>query len=412
LAPEAEDGRTPARSGREYGEGTRAVHLPPPPDIGADPVGLPVVRSSTFAFPTAQRYADVLGGRAPGFSYTRVDGPTSAAFANAVAALEGANVEGEVAGLAFGSGMAAITAVLLANTAAGAHVVAPAAVYGGTWNLLHDVLSKFGVETTFVSGNTATDYRAACRPDTAVVWAETIANPTLAVADLPGLAAAAHDVGALLAVDSTFASPVICRPLEHGADLVMHSATKYIGGHSDATGGVVVGAPEKVRDIFAIRSETGGILAADEAFLLHRGLATLRLRVERACATAYAIAQAIVGHPKVERVLYPGLPDHPDHDVATRLFDKGRYGACVTITPAGGRAGGMAFCDALRLAKVAASLGGHHSLVSHAASTTHRQLDDAALLAAGIDPAAVRLSVGLEDPEDLIADVEQALSTL
>jgi cystathionine beta-lyase/cystathionine gamma-synthase len=216
----------------------------------------------------------------------------------------------------------------------------------------------------------------------------------------------------VLVVDSTFASPAVCRPLEHGADLVVHAATKYIGGHSDATGGVVVGPSALVSRVRAIRTETGGILAPDEAFLLHRGLATLPLRVARQCATAREFAEVLAKHPQVERILYPGLTDHPDHATATRLFDNGRYGACVTVTPIGGHSAGLAFCDNLRLARVAASLGGHHTIVSHAASTTHRQLDDAALASAGIDAAAVRISIGLEDPADLVADAVQALDRL
>jgi cystathionine beta-lyase/cystathionine gamma-synthase len=394
------------------GENTRAVHLPPLPALESEPLALPVIRASTFAFESAQEYADVLGGRRPGFSYTRIDNPTAAAFAAAVASLEGFAVDGEIVGESFGSGMAAISATLLALTQAGAHVVAPAACYGGTYSLLQGLLGRFGVEATFVRGNDPADYRAACTPQTAVIWAETIANPTLAVADIPALAAAAHDNGALLVVDSTFASPAVCRPLEHDADLVVHAATKYIGGHSDATGGVAVGRSEVMSRLRAVRSETGGILAADEAFLLQRGLVTLPLRVARQCATAREFAEVVGKHARVERLLYPGLPDHADHATATRLFDQGRYGACVTVTPAGGRDAGMAFCDNLRLARIAASLGGHHTIVSHAASTTHRQLDDAALDAAGIDPAAVRISIGLEDPADLIADAINALDGL
>jgi cystathionine beta-lyase/cystathionine gamma-synthase len=395
-----------------YGENTRAVHLPPPPPLNSEPLALPVIRASTFAFETAADYAEVLGGRQPGFSYTRIDNPTAATFAAAVAALEGFAVDGEVTGEAFGSGMAAITATLLALTSAGAHVVAPAACYGGTFSLLRGVLARFGVETTFVRGSDPDDYRAACRDNTAVVWTETIANPTLAVADLPALAETAHARGASLVVDSTFASPVVCRPLEHGADLVVHAATKYLGGHSDATGGVVVGRREQMTGVRAIRMETGGILAPDEAFLLHRGLATLPLRVARQCATAREFAEAIGKHPRVQRLLYPGLTDHPDHALATGLFDDSRYGACVTVTPEGGRSAGQAFCDRLRLARVAPSLGGHHTMVSHAASTTHRQLNDSELHAADIDPGAVRVSIGLEDAADLIADAVQSLDAL
>ncbi|MFL6240940.1 MAG: trans-sulfuration enzyme family protein [Actinomycetes bacterium] len=396
----------------DYGENTRAVHLPPPPALDSEALALPVIRSSTFAFESAQEYADVLGGRQPGFSYTRIDNPTAAAFASAVASLEGARCDGDIAAEAFGSGMAAITAVLMSLTHAGAHVVAPAACYGGTFSLLRGVLSRFGVETTFVPGNDAADFGAACRPDTALVWAETIANPTLAVADLPALADIARGVGAVFVVDSTFASPAVCRPLEHGADVVVHAATKYIGGHSDATGGVVVGKPDVLAKVRAVRMETGAILAPDDAFLLHRGLATLPLRVARQCATAREFAETIAKHPRVEKLLYPGLADHPDHERAGRLFDAGRYGACVTVTPEGGREAGMVLCDRLRLARIAPSLGGHHTIVSHAASTTHRQLDDAELTAADIDPGAVRFSIGLEDAADLIADAVQALDNL
>ena len=396
----------------EYGEGTRAVHPPPLPPLDSEPMVPPVIHSSTFAFDTAQQYSDVLGGRAPGFSYTRVDNPTAATFAHAVAALEGAALGDETAAEAFGSGMAAITAVLLSFTGAGVHVVAPAACYGGSFSLLRHVLARFGVESTFVVGNDPADFHAACRTNTRVVWGETIANPTLAVADLPALAEVAHEAGALCVVDSTFASPVVCRPLEHGVDLVAHSATKYLGGHSDATGGVVVGRHDLVAQVRATRVETGGILAPDEAYLLHRGLATLPLRVARQCASAQAFAEALIRHPRVASIAYPGLSDHPDNALAKALFDPGRYGACVTVTPVGGRDAGMALCDGLRLARVAASLGGPHTLVSHAASTTHRQLDESELADAGIDPAAVRFSIGLEDPADLIADAVQSLDAL
>ena len=236
------------------------------------------------------------------------------------------------------------------------------------------------------------------------------------MADLPALADLAHQAGALLVVDSTLAPPPVCRPLEHGADLVLHSATKYLGGHSDATGGVVTGSAELIARIRAVRIDTGGSLAPDEAFLLRRGLETLPLRVSRQCATALAFATAVAGNPAVRRVDYPGLPGHPGHQVARRLFDAGpegtRFGAIVTVTPHGGRAGGYALADRLRVAQVATSLGGTHTKVSHVASTTHRQFDDAALAAAGIDPGAVRFSVGLEDAADLIADAAQALDAL
>jgi cystathionine beta-lyase/cystathionine gamma-synthase len=292
---------------------------------------------------------------------------------------------------------------------AGDHVLVAASVYGGTWSLLRNVLGRFGVTSSTVDMSDVDAVAAAVRPRTRVLWAETISNPTLRVADVAALARVAHGAGALLCVDSTFATPVLYRPLEHGADLVVHSATKYFGGHSDVTGGVVVGAPELVGPVRDVRVDLGGSLAPDEAFLLHRGLATLPLRVQRHCAAALHLARALDGHPAVERVLYPGLRSHPDHDLATRLFPPDHFGGVVTVDPVGGRDAGLALCDRLALAVPATSLGGTHTKVSHVASTTHRQLDDAALAAAGIGPGTVRVSVGLEDPEDLVADFTRAL---
>jgi len=403
-------------AGGDNGEGTRAVHTPRPAPPAQPPVGLATYRSSTFEFETAQDYADVLGDVKAGYTYSRIDNPTVDAFALGVAALESHGVDHDVAAQAFASGMAAISTVLLTLCGRDAHVVAPAAVYGGTFGVLDHVLSRFGVRTTYVDGTDLDAVRAAMRPETVAVWAETIANPTTAVADLPALAAVCREAGVPLVVDSTFASPAVCRPLQWGADLVVHSATKYLGGHSDVTGGVVVGDVELVARVRRSRIDLGGSLGPDEAFLLHRGLSTLPLRMTRHCATALAVAEALADHPLVERIDYPGLPSHPQHQLAGKLFDAGpegrRYGGIVTIAPRGGRAAGMALCDGLRLARVATSLGGVHSLVSHVASTTHRQFDDAALAAARILPGAVRISIGLEDPDDLIRDIEGALAAL
>jgi O-acetylhomoserine/O-acetylserine sulfhydrylase-like pyridoxal-dependent enzyme len=385
---------------------TRAAHLPDPPVPNERPVGLPVYRTSAFVFGSAEEYADVLGNRAPGYVYTRIDNPTVDAFGSAVAFLEGA-----AAAQCFASGMAAISTTLLTFLSAGDHVVAPSSLYGGTYSMLAHVLPRFGVETTFAAS--VEEAAAAVRPATRIVYGETIANPTLTVADLSGLAAVARDAGALLVVDSTFASPVVCRPLEWGADVVLHSATKYLGGHTDATGGVALGSAELMRQIRAMRSDLGGSMAPDEAFLLHRGVATLPLRVDRQCESALAFATAMAADERVEAVAYPGLPNDPGHALATKQFDarngSTRYGAIVTVAPRGGREAGVAMCNGLRLALNATSLGGTVSKVSHVASTTHRQLDDAALRAAGIAPSAVRVSIGLEDPDDLVADFTRAL---
>ncbi|MGH3068676.1 MAG: trans-sulfuration enzyme family protein [Streptosporangiaceae bacterium] len=413
------------------GENTRAVHLPPAPVPAQRPLGTPVYRTAAFAFSSSAEYAALLNGEADGYSYSRIDNPTADAFAIAVAALEGQGLDrtspaatspaatspaAPTAAQAFASGMAAISTVFWTFTGTGGHVVAPAAVYGGTYGFLRHVAARFGVQTDFVDMTDLDQVRAAVRPETRIVYAETVANPTTAVADLPALAEIAHAHGALLVVDSTMAPPVICRPLEHGADLVLHSATKYLGGHSDTTGGVVSGAPGLIGQVRAVRVDTGGALAPDEAFLLRRGLETLPLRVRRQCSTAMLFAAAVARHPAVRRVDYPGLPGHPGHQTAIRLFDAGpegtRFGAIVTVTPHGGRQAGYELADRLRVGQVATSLGGTHTVVSHVASTTHRQFDDAALAAAGMDPGAVRFSIGLEDGEDLIADVRQALDGL
>ncbi|HEX3707366.1 MAG TPA: aminotransferase class I/II-fold pyridoxal phosphate-dependent enzyme [Mycobacteriales bacterium] len=399
--------------GDSSGEGTRAVHTPRPDTAAIRPLGLATYRTTAFQFETSQDYADVLGDRRAGYSYSRIDNPTADAFALGFASLEAHGLDRAVATQPFASGMAAISTVLLTLCSVGSHVVAPAAVYGGTYGVIEHLLRRFGVEATYVDVTDADAVGGAIRDTTALVWAETIANPTTAVADLPGLAAVCRDAGVPLCVDSTFAPPPVCRPLAWGADLVIHSATKYIGGHSDVTGGIVVGDIDRVAAVRRARIDLGGSLAPDEAFLLHRGLATLPLRVARHCETAAAVAAAVADHPGVERVDYPGLATHAQHALAAKLFERGtsgtRYGAIVTVTPKGGRAAGFALADALTVGQVATSLGGVHTVVSHVASTTHRQFDDATLAAAGIAPGAVRFSIGLEDPDDLIADIRKAL---
>ncbi|GAA2574002.1 O-succinylhomoserine sulfhydrylase [Actinomadura fulvescens] len=362
-------------------------------------MGLPVWRTSAFAFADAAEHAGLASGH--------VANPTAEAFAAGLAALEGAGLDGDpVEGEAFGSGMAAVTAVFLAFARSGAHVVAPSSMYGGTRDLLTGTLGRFGVDTTFADLGDADAVRAAMRPATRLVWAETLGASGLEVPDLPLLAELAHEAGALLVADSTLATPVVCRPLEHGADLVVHAASTFIGGHGDATGGAVIGRPEPLEAVRRVRSETGSVLAPDEAFLLRRGLETLPVRVRRQCDTANLFAAAVAGHPGVRAVDYPGLPGHPGHELARRLFTAGpegtRFGAVVTVTPHGGRDAGPALVDALRLPLVAASLGGTHTTVAHVASTTHPRLDE----------AAVRFSIGLEDVDDLVRDVTEALDTI
>jgi cystathionine beta-lyase/cystathionine gamma-synthase len=391
----------------ERGIATRAVHGPEAREVLQRPLTPPVYRTATFVFDSAQQSADVFAGREHGWSYSRTDNPTAQGFADAVAALE--DPTGVAVGQPFASGMAAISSTLMALCSAGSHVVAPREVYGGTWGLLTRQLSRFGVDTSFVDATDLEAVRAALRPDTAVLWSEVLSNPTMTVADLPGLAQIATDAGIPFVVDATFASPVVCRPLEHGVDLVVHSATKYLGGHSDVTGGVVVGAAALVDRVRSARVDLGGALSPDDASLLSRGLVTLPLRMVRQCETALVVATALLAHPRVLRVDHPGLPLHRGHALATRLFTPGLYGAVVTLTPHGGREAGMALVDQLQLIKRATSLGGTCSKAVHVASTTHVSLDDAALAAGGIDPGAVRVSIGLEDAEDVVADLVQAL---
>ncbi|WP_304453575.1 PLP-dependent aspartate aminotransferase family protein [Nocardiopsis sp. YSL2] len=393
------------------GEYTRAVSAPPAPVPAERPMRMPVHRATTYAFDTSQEYADVLAGSREGYSYARIDSPTVDAFADAVAALEGAGLPERVRGQAFASGMAAISTVLMALTEAGSHVVAARSIYGNTYSLLDGLLRRFGVRTDFVDITDPDAVRAAVGPDTRVVFTETLSNPTMTVSDLPGLARIAHEAGAALVVDSTFASPAVCRPLEFGADVVVHSATKYLGGHSDTTGGVAVGAPDLMDRVRSARVDLGPCLAPDEAYLLHRGLETLPLRVARQCATAAEFAAALEEHPAVERVDHPSLASHPQTELAAKLFDGGRRGAVVTVHPHGGWDAGMAFADRLRVATIAASLGGTHTLAGHVASTSHRNMGDAELAAAGISSGAVRFSIGLEDPQDLIRDALTALTT-
>jgi cystathionine beta-lyase/cystathionine gamma-synthase len=358
-----------------------------------------------------------LQGTGPQGDGNSSDNPTVAALCSAVSALEGINLSYPACSQAFASGMAAISTIFWAFSRAGSHVVAPAGVYGGTYGFLRNVAANFGVQTDFVDITDLRQVHAALRPGaTAILYAETLANSSVAVSDLGNLARLAHQAGALFVVDSTLAPPVVCRPLEHGADLVLHSASKYFGGHSDVSGGVVTGRAELIRPLGRLRIDTGGSLAPDDAYMLRRGLETLPLRVRRQCATAQVLAAGLAMHPAVSGVCYPGLTAHFGHELARRQFDAGpegtRFGATVTVVPYGGAEAGAAFAQRLRLAQMTASPAGTHTKVSHMASTTHRLFDPAALAQAGIDQGAVRFSVGLEDGEDLLADAMTALDSL
>jgi len=387
---------------RRPGFTTRAIHVPPPP-MDQEAPSVPIFQTSTFRFDTSEDYAETISFRRPGYTYTRGYGnPTLLAFERLVAELEGTE-----SGFSFASGMAAVHTLVTSLAKAGDRIVASNELYGGSYSLFTKILPRYGIEVTFVNPHDA-DAVAAVLPDAVLFYGETIANPTVTVADLEALGSLCRASGVPAAVDNTFASPYLCNPARFGFDHVLHSATKYIGGHHDLTGGVVATTEDGMRGLRDMAIETGGTMAPFEAWLALRGLMTLELRMERHSRSAQMLAEFLQGQAKVERVHYPGLLSHPHHEVARRLMPRG-FGGMLAFEIEGGVEGGMRFCDALELAWIATSLGGTHTLVGHAASTTHRQMDPAARRAAGIADGLVRVSVGLEDVDDLIEDFERAL---
>ena len=303
--------------------------------------------------------------------------------------------------------MAAISSIFLSMCSSGDRIVAARQLYGGTYSLLAHTLPRFGIETTFADVSDLNAIRAAC-DGAKLLHCETIGNPIVEVADLDALGAIAAEAGIPLVVDNTFASPVLCRPLEHGASLVMHSATKFLGGHHDLTGGVVCGSSELLEPLRKLTWELGPTLSPFAAWLAMRGMSTIHLRVERASRSAETIARALDEHPQIRSVNYPTLGTDARSDLARTLLG-GRGGGTLGFSVAGGRERTTRFQDALRLVMPAASLGGTHSLIVHAASVTHTQLTPDELMAVGIDAGFCRLSVGLEDVDDLIEDLNQAL---
>jgi methionine-gamma-lyase len=380
----------------------RAAHRLPA--VEQSPTSVPIYQTVTFSSADADELGAVANREIPGYAYGRLDNPTVAAFAAAVAELEGAE-----AAFAFGSGMGAIHAALGTLLSTGDHVVATAASYGTTRALLANVFGRLGVTTTFVdiTDLAAVEAALAAAP-TRILYAETIANPTIVVADHAALADLAHRFGASYVVDNTFASPYLCRPIELGADLVVESATKFLSGHSDVMAGVLAGSTSLVDRVRDFQVDTGASLDPHAAFLAMRGLSTLALRMERHSATATALASWLEAQPGISRVWHPSLASHPQHAVASRVLSGA--GGMLAFELAGGRAAGRAFIDTLTIPERTASLGSVFTIVAHPPSTTHRQLDDAALRAAGITAGLLRCSIGLEDVDDLIADFDRALA--
>lgn len=379
---------------------TRAVHSDrPDPETGAHIT--PLYQTSTFAYGSFQRGADLFAGEAEGYVYSRIGNPTARRFEETMADLE----SGEDA-VAFGSGMAAISSVLLTLLEPGDEVLLLGPLYGGTEALFAHELPRLGVSSRHIEGD---DLEAGLAAGAKMVYAETPTNPTLRIHDLELIGRLAREHGALSVVDNTFSTPYLTRPLELGIDIVVHSATKYISGHGDAMGGVAIGSAELMG---RVRMEglrhLGGSLGRLENHLLLRGLKTLSLRVERQCENTRKVAEFLHGHEMVEQVHYPGLASHPGHELASRQMKD--FGAMVSVELKGGRESAQVFLDSLALFMQAVSLGDVCSLATHPASTTHQLVDPEERASQGVSEALVRLSVGIEDAADLIADLEQALN--
>lgn len=374
------------------GFATRAIHEGQPPDPATGAVVVPIYQTSTFA-------QDAVGEH-QGYEYARTGNPTRTAYEVAIASLEDG-----AWGLAFASGMAA-TATLMYLLVAGDHVVAADDLYGGTFRLFDKVLRNYGLSFSFVDMTDPENVAEALRRETRLVWVETPTNPLLKVVDIAKVARMAHAQEALVAVDNTFASPFLQQPLNLGADLVMHSATKYLGGHSDVVGGVVVGRDDLLRARLSfLQNAAGAVPGPFDSWLILRGLKTLALRMACHSANGLAVAEWLEADPRVERVIYPGLPSHPQHAVAARQMRNG-FGGMVSFVPAGGEAAAREMVRRTRLFTLAESLGGVESLIELPAAMTHLSVADSAL---AVPPALVRLSVGIEDAADLIGDLDEAL---
>ncbi len=369
-------------------------------------VSTPIFQSSTFAFENVAHGAAVFRGEDPSYVYTRLGNPTQTALETEMAYLE----KGEAA-LALASGMAAATTAVLTCCRSGEHIVSGDTLYGGTHQLFTQTLPRMGITVTEVPVQDPGNVAAAITEKTRLVYLETPANPTLVLSDIPAIAAIAHRKGIPVLVDNTFCTPYLQNPLELGADIVLHSATKYIGGHGDTVAGILVG---KADWIMTARMETlrdvGGCISPFNAWLLLRGLKTLPVRMDRHMENAMEIAHFLSYHPKVARVIYPGLKTHPQHELARR--QQRGFGGMISFMVKGGREAGSTVMDNVELCTLAVSLGDVDTLIEHPASMTHSTYSEEELVRVGIDPGMVRLSVGLENVEDIIADLRQALALI
>jgi cystathionine gamma-synthase len=376
------------------GFNTRAIHAGQEPDPATGAVIVPVHLTTTYK-------QDGVGGLRGGYEYSRSANPTRTALQEALAALEQGT-----SGMAFASGLAAEDTLLRTVCEPGSHVVLGGDAYGGTFRLISRVASRWGVEHTPADLNDLDALRAVMRPTTRVIWCETPTNPLLNIADIARLAEFAHEHGALLVVDNTFASPYLQQPLTLGADVVVHSTTKYLGGHSDVVGGALVTSDAALAEQLAYHQNAMGAVAGPfDAWLVLRGIKTLGVRMDRHQANAARIAEFLLGHPDVTSVLYPGLPDHPGHEIAARQMSG--FGGMLSFRLTGGEEQALKVCERARLFTLAESLGGVESLIEHPGRMTHASAAGSPL---EVPADLVRLSVGIEDVDDLLADLEQALS--
>ncbi|WP_280252897.1 cystathionine gamma-synthase [Nocardia abscessus] len=378
----------------ELGFSTRAVHAGYEPDPQTGAVNVPIYASSTFA-------QDGVGGLRGGFEYARTGNPTRSVLEANLAALESGSY-----GRAFASGMAATDCALRATLRPGDHIVIPDDAYGGTFRLIDKVFSQWGIEHSPAHVFNVDEMRAAIRPNTKLVWIETPTNPLLSIGDIPALADVAHAAGAKLVVDNTFATPYLQQPLLLGADIVVHSTTKYLGGHSDVIGGALITNDPELDAAFAfLQNGAGAVPGPFDAFLTLRGIKTLALRMERHCDNAETLAEFLSGHPAISQVIYPGLPEHPGHAVAGKQMR--RFGGMISVRLHGDVEAAHKFCSRTEVFTLAESLGGIESLIEHPAAMTHASTEGSEL---EVPADLVRLSVGIEDVSDLLADIEQALS--
>ena len=393
---------------KKLGFATRQIHAGKV-ENAAGSLCAPIYQTSTFAFSTVEQGGARFAGQEGGYIYTRLGNPSLAAVEAKLASLEGG-----VAAMAAASGMGAISSALWSAVVGGDEIVADETLYGCTYALLNHGMSKFGVGVKFVDFADLAAVKAALTEKTKVVYLETPCNPTLKVVDIAEVAKIAHEYNKNIRVivDNTFCSPYIQQPLSLGADVVVHSATKYINGHGDVIAGFVVGSAEFCNEVrmFGLKDMTGAVMDPFCAFLILRGLKTLEIRMQKHCANAKAVAEFLYDHPAVEKVYYPGLIDHPGHDIARRQMRD--FGGMLSFEVKGGRAAGVKLVNALHLVTVAVSLGDAETLIEHPASMTHSTYTEEELAASGIAAGLIRLSVGLENAEDLIADLKQALDTL